>query len=282
VADAQDLIPGAYLPAPVGINIITTSVTFNKGDIAFDAASPIEDAHATIGIGSVAFNRTLNIAGRYASVGVGLPYMHGHITGTVLGSHQERTRSGQGDLLGRVAINLYGAPAMTPPEFASYRGTTNLGVSLIVTAPVGQYVPTQYINVGSNRWLFRPEVGFTRRRGQWTFEGDLGASFFTDNTNYVGAVRHQDPIVAAQAHLIYTFRPALWIAGDGNFWNGGRVTTNGADALLKQQNSRMGITLAVPIRRQQVRIAYSFGARTTIGGDFHSVGASYSYAWAAR
>jgi hypothetical protein len=282
VADAQDLIPGAYTPAPVGINVITTTATFNKGDIAFDTASPIEDAHATIGVGSVAFNRTLNIAGRYASLGIGLPYLHGHLTGTVLGNHEERTRSGQGDLLGRVAINLYGAPAMTRQEFAGYRGATNLGVSLVVTAPVGQYVPTQYINVGSNRWLFRPEVGFTRRRGRWTFEGDLATSFFTDNTNYVGTVRHQAPIVAVQGHLIYTFRPALWIAGDANYWKGGRVTTSDTTALLEQKNSRAGITLAVPIHRQQVRIAYSFGARTTIGGDFHSLGVSYSYAWAAR
>jgi hypothetical protein len=31
-----------------------------------------------------------------------------------------------------------------------------------------------------------------------------------------------------------------------------------------------------------VRIAYSVGAYTTIGGDFQSLGVSYSYAWAAR
>jgi hypothetical protein len=120
-------------------------------------------------------------------------------------------------------------------------------------------------------------------RGKWTLEGDLGAAFFTDNTNYVGGTtREQEPIVTFQAHLIRTIRPGFWVAADANYWKGGRVTTAGSEALFEQKNSRLGLTLAVPIRRHQMRVSYSFGAFTTIGGDFHSVGASYSYAWAKR
>ena len=73
-----------------------------------------------------------------------------------------------------------------------------------------------------------------------------------------------------------------WVAADGNYWNGGRVTTDGKKAGLKQENSRVGVTFALPIRRQQLRVSYSFGAYTRLGGDFHSVGLSYNYAWAAR
>ena len=74
----------------------------------------------------------------------------------------------------------------------------------------------------------------------------------------------------------------MWVAGDGNFWKGGRVTTNNLESLFDQKNSRVGITVAVPVARHQFRVAYSLGAFTTVGGDFQTVGLSYSYAWAGR
>ena len=108
--------------------------------------------------------------------------------------------------------------------------------------------------------------------------------FFTDNTELrerrharTGADRRGCRDISSR-----TIRPGFWVAADGNYWKGGRVTTNGSRAAPEQENSRLGATLAVPIRRQQLRFSYSFGAYTTIGGDFHSVGMSYTYAWAGR
>ena len=111
----------------------------------------------------------------------------------------------------------------------------------------------------------------------------MGVVFFTDNTDFRdGGTYQQAPILSTQGHLIYTIRPGFWVAGDGNFWSGGRAKTNGVQAAERQQNSRLGVTLAVPIQRRQLRIAYSFGAYTRIGGDFSSLGVSYSYAWLGR
>lgn len=283
VVRAQDLVPGAYTPAPAGVNVLTIATVFNRGGAAFDPSLPVEDAHATIGLVAAGINRTLNIGGRFASVGVGMPFVVGHVEGRVLDQFHDVSQSGLGDLTARFAVNLFGAPAMTPQQFAAYRATTIVGVSLGVAAPVGAYSPTRFINVGTNRWSFKPEVGLSRTRGRWTFEGDIGAVFFTDNTNYVNeSIREQKPIVAFQGHLIRTIRPGFWVAADANYWKGGRVTTNGIPATREQENSRVGVTLAVPYRRQQLRVAYSFGAYTTVGGDFHSLGVSYSYVWAAR
>jgi Putative MetA-pathway of phenol degradation len=276
---AQDLVPGAYVPAPVGYNLVTVGSSFNNGDLAFDTSLPIEQGHATIGGTALGFSRTLNIAGRFASIGMAGNYVLGHLDGLVLGQFREASRSGLGDPVVRLAINLFGAPAMTRQEFAASRSTTILGVSLVVGLPLGQYDSNRSVNIGTNRWSIKPEAGFSRRRGRWTFEGDLGAVFFTDNTNFLnGGTRQQAPIAAAQGHLTYTFRPGLWLAGDGNLWSGGAVTVNGVEQ-DEQRNSRLGVTIAVPAGRQQIRIAYSFGAFTTIGGDFQSLGLSYSYAW---
>ena len=279
---AQDLLPGAYVPAPVGFNVITATSSVSIGDLSFDPALPVDDGRARLGAVAVAFSHTLPIAGRFASIGAAMPFMRGHVEGLVRGVPQEATRLGQADLSGRIAINLFGAPAMTLKEFASYRQSTVLGVSLVVRAPTGQYDSLRFINVGANRWSFAPEVGLSRRRGRWTLEGNLGATFYTDNDDYVGGTRSQAPIIGVQGHLVYTWRPGLWLAGDANFWRGGRITANGIESPVEQKNSRAGITLAVPKRSHQFRVAYSLGAYTTIGGDFHSIGFSYSYAWRAR
>ena len=79
-----------------------------------------------------------SIAGRFASVGVLAPYVLGHVNGILLGEFQETSRAGLGNPSARVAINLFGAPAMTLQQFAAYRPTTVLGVSLTVGVPVGQ------------------------------------------------------------------------------------------------------------------------------------------------
>lgn len=280
---AQNLIPGAYVPAPVAFNVVTLVGTANKGDILFDPSLPIEEGRATIGVAAIGFTRTLSIAGRSASVGVIVPYMHGHISGLLLGQFEERTRSGPGDVAARVSVNLYGAPAMTLPQFAKYSPKTIVGVSLSVAMPVGQYDSTRAINIGTNRWAFAPEIGVSRTRGRWMFEGDFGGVLFTDNTNFFNeGIREQAPIVAAQGHVMYTIRRGLWVAADANFWHGGRTTTNGVNATLPQHNSRVGTTVAIPFGLHQLRLSYSFGAYTRTGGDFHSLGTSYSYAWTRR
>ena len=59
----------------------------------------------------------------------------------------------------RVSVNLYGAPALEAKDFATYRQDLIVGASLQLQAPLGQYDPSRLVNLGSNRWAFRPEVG---------------------------------------------------------------------------------------------------------------------------
>ena len=120
-ASAQELEPGAYWPIPTGLNIVTVVNSFNWGDLAFDPSAPIDEASATINTTAFAFTRAFNLAGRSANAGVVLPVVGGHLEGLYLGEPAEAGRFGLGDPRLRFAINLYGAPAMTPKEFASYQ-----------------------------------------------------------------------------------------------------------------------------------------------------------------
>ena len=279
---AQELEPGAYWPIPKNLTIFTVVNSFNWGDLAFDPALPVDDGKATINTSVVAFTRAFSLAGRSANAGLALPVVGGHLEGVYLGTFLETSRFGLGDPRVRVAVNLYGAPAMTPREFISYRQGRIVGVSVTVAPPVGQYDSTKVVNLGTNRWSFKSEIGFSQTRGSWVLELMAGVWTFTDNNDFVGGrTRAQAPIVATQGHVTYKFNRSTWLAGDANFYTGGRTTIDGTQNLDLQRNSRVGATFSMGLGGgHAIRASVSRGAYTTIGADFTSIAAGYNYAWA--
>jgi hypothetical protein len=281
---AQELNPAAYTPAPIGVNVVTVTSTYNRGDLAFDPSGPIDEASASITASTVAYYRTLNVAGRSANLGLILPYVFGDLEGLYLGQPAAVYRSGFGDANLRLAVNLYGAPAMTPKEFQSYRPRTLIGASLIVGGPTGQYDSTKLINIGTNRWAFKPEIGVVHVMGRWAVDAYIGGWFFTDNTDFAGGLtRAQNPILSTQAHVRRAFSHKVWAALDANFWWGGQTSFDGSPNDDRQQNSRVGLTFAFRLGNgHSVRVAASSGAFTRIGGDFDSIGLAYSYSWLGK
>jgi hypothetical protein len=178
-------------------------------------------------------------------------------------------------------MNLYGTPALTPQQFATYQEPWIVGMSLVVVPPTGQYDSARLVNVGLNRWAFKPEVGIRRATGRWTLEADFGAWLFTDNNDFFGGhVRSEEPIGSLQAHLIYTFRPRMWLAYDVNYYTGGRTTLDGKRNFDLQQNTLTGFTLALPItKRQSIKFTTSRQIRATIGGEFNTFGIGYQFVW---
>jgi hypothetical protein len=283
-AAAQELDPGAYWPLPVGLNIFTAVNSVNWGDLSFDPAVPVEAASARINTTAAAFTRALSIAGRSANAGIQIPVVGGHVEGLYLGQPAETGRFGFGDPRFRLAVNLYGAPATAPKNFGAYRMKTIVGVSVAVAGPRGPYDNTKVINLGTNRWSIKSEVGYARAMGPWVLELMAGVWAFTDNDDFLnGGTREQDRIASSQVHVTYRFnrfRRGMWLAGDANFYKGGRTTVNGTQNLDFQRNSRIGVTYSSVItRRQSIRASVSKGAYTTIGADFTAIAVGYNYAW---
>jgi len=283
-AYAQELVPAAYTPAPYGVNLVSVVAVYNSGDLAFDPAGPIEDASAKIFASTLGYARSLGFAGRSANIGVMMPYVLGELEGIYLGEQAYAERSGLGDLGARFAVNLYGEPAMSPQEFSTYRPRTLIGASLVVKGPTGEYDSSKLINIGANRWAFKPEIGIVHVMKRWAIDAYVGGWFFTDNTDFFGGLtREQDPILSTQFHVRYAFGPRIWAAIDGNFWRGGQTTVDGILNDDIQRNSRVGATVSMRLgRTQSLRVVASRGAITRIGGDFTSVGVSYGYSWTAR
>ena len=280
-AAAQELEPGAYWPIPRGLNIVTVVNSINWGDVAFDPAAPIDEASATINTTALAFARAFSLAGRSANASLMVPIVAGHVEGLYLGEFAEVSRFGQGDPRAKFAVNLFGAPSMTAKEFASYRQRGIVGVSLTVAMPLGQYDSAKLINLGTNRWSFKPELGLSRTSGKWVVEVMAGVWLFTDNTGFLGGrTREQEAIVATQFHLTYKFNQSMWLAADANFYRGGRTTIGGNQNLDLQRNSRIGATFSKGLtRRQAIRVSVSDGAFTTIGAAFFSMAVGYNFAW---
>lgn len=277
---AQELDPRAYQPAPIGYNGFIVSYAYSFGDILFEPSVPIEDARARLNFIGAAYFRTYGLFGRFANFTVAQPYAFGHLSGTLEDTRAEIYRSGLGDVRFRFAINLKGTPAMRLPEFIKHKNKANLGASIVISAPTGQYDPAKFINVGQNRWGFKPEVGLSKFFRKWQMDVYAGVWLFTTNENFRGGTRRQDPITSFQFHLTYNLRPAFWFGLDANFYSGGLTHTDGVPGTIKQKNSRLGGTLSLPVARgQSTKISVSRGVIATRGGDFTTLGAAYNYTW---
>ena len=254
---------------------------------------PITDAKGRLSVPSVAVYRSFSLLGRSANVLAAVPYGVGTFSGTVFEQSRFSVyRSGLFDAQLRLAVNLVGGRAMSVPEFRQWRQRTLVGASLKVVPPTGQYDPTKLINLGSNRWTFKPELGLSHRRGHFILDAYGSLYLFTRNPEFFSRNAYvpgtqsqtQDPIVASELHVSYDFRPRLWASLDGNFWYGGRTSLEGVEnPRTLQKSSRVGATVSFPVtRRGSVKLSYARGAYVRFGGDYRIYSAAWQYAWIDR
>ena len=196
LAAAQSIEPRAYSNVPVGVNFLVAGYYRTRKGLSFDTASPLADPNLETDNGLLGYARALDLWGKSGRFDVIVPYTFLSGTATYQGNPVAREVDGFGDPLFRMSVNLYGAPALTLSEFRSYQQDVIVGVSLQVQAPAGQYDDTRLVNVGTNRWTFKPEVGVSKTLGPWTFELQAAVTLFTTNPDFFnGSRRAQDPLV---------------------------------------------------------------------------------------
>jgi hypothetical protein len=280
---AQDLEPRAYSASPVGTTFAGIGFGRSAGDITFDPTIPITNVNGTFYTPVLGLGQTFALFGRQALLTASLPYAWGTITGDVGEQSGSITRSGLADVKARFSVNLYGNPAMTPREFAQRdHHSFIIATSLTLDAPSGQYSGTKLINLGTNRWAFKPEIGASLPIRKFYFDLYAGAWLYTANSDFYpgGQRRTQDPLTTLQAHVSYNFRRNLWAAFDSTWYGGGATTVNGGQPSERQSNSRLGATLSLPlIHNQSLKIAYSSGVTGTIGASFNTVSIGWQYVW---
>ena len=264
------------------MNFFTVGFGRSSGGVVVDPSLPVADVQATLNFANAGAGRTFSFFGRTALFVASFPYARGTATGTVGEEARSISRSGLTDPRVRLSINLAGGKALTASEFAKAKRPTIVGVSIAVSAPLGQYDRSKLVNLGANRWSFKPEVGVSHLKNKWTFDAYAGVWIFSENHEYYtgSSIRAQAPIVAIQGHTSYTLKPRLWVAFNATWYFGGTTTIDGVLKNDHQSNSRVGATASFPLtRNQSVKAVYARGATTRIGADFTTINAGWQFSW---
>ena len=279
---AQELEPKAYSASPVGATFFVSSVARSSGSVVLDPSIPLTDVDATINAAFFGVGTTFDMFGKLALVSVAVPYAWGDVSGRVFEEARTVTRAGLADTRVRLSVNLRGNDAMRLGEFVKAPRKAIVGTSLTMLVPTGEYDRTKLINLGNNRWGFKPEVGLAVPIGRWDIDAYAGVWLFTDNDDFFpgGLQRTQDPILAVQAHVSYTFKPRLWLAVDSTWYSGGKAQLAGGEPGAAVNNSRLGATLSIPASRQQsFKVAYSNGVSVRTGTDFSTLAVGWQWLW---
>ena len=280
-ANAQDLEPRAYTNIPVGLNFLVAGYAYSAGGVLFDPAVPLDNANIKIHGTVLAYARSIKVGRMSGKVDMILPYAWLSGTADFQGEQVSREVSGLGDARVRMSVNFTGAPALPLSGFKDYMQDLVVGASLQIYLPIGQYDPEKLVNIGSNRFSFKPELGISKTLGKFQFELTAGATFYTVNNDfYQGKTRSQDPIGSLQSHINYIFKRGIWAAIDGTYYWGGSTTLDGVEGNDLQKNTRLGCTLSLPFSlHQSLKIYFSTGVSTRTGSDFDLIGIVWQYRW---
>ena len=277
---AQELSPRSYWPTPIGTKVTVAGYSYVFGDVLMDQSIPLYGVKSRLHTGFFAYMQSFSLLGRTTNFLVELPYSWGLTKGIVIDTPAERRLSGFYDLGITLAINLLGAPSMSPSEFQWFRDNPRviLGTSIKVTLPTGQYMTDKLVNVGANRWAFKPEfAAMIPLLPKLLLEIETSAWFFTQDKDFLMGNRKQEPIFSAELHLVKRLKPGLWLSLESNFFWGGQQKIGENQMLDRQQNSKIGATFAVPFRhRHGLKFGYSFNIVALYGTDFHQFLVTYT------
>ena len=281
VASAQDIEPRAYSNAPVGVNFLIAGYAYTRGGVAFGPSLPITNPNLHTSNAVVAYARVLDLWGMSGKFDATVPYTWLSGTADYRGQTVPRTVNGFANSAFRLSINLYGAPALSLKEFADWEQDLIIGASFRVVAPWGQYDDSKLVNIGTNRWSFKPAFGISKAIGPWTMELEAAATLYTDNNEFFGGkTLSQAPIYSMQGHLIYGFRSGIWASLDATYFVGGRTTVNGVRNSDLHQNWRVGGTLAFPVDRENsIKLYASSGVSARTGDSYDLIGVAWQYRW---
>ena len=264
-----------------GANLIGANLGFSRGNILLDPSLPIENLDGDVSYGILRYMRSFGLFDRAAKIKILVPFTTGDWDGEFEGAPAQRSATGAGDMRVTLEWNFYGAPAMTAKELRNAEQQTIVGASVRIFIPTGEYDNTEHINLGSNRWSYRFEIGASRGFGAWTVEGMANVWLFGENDDFLqGNYLQQDELWVVKTHLIYTFQPGFWIGMGIGYGSGGRTIVNGIPRDNRQENWRIGANLAYALnKRHGINLTIGSGFNQGAGGDFDTIAVGYQYAW---
>jgi ABC-type Mn2+/Zn2+ transport system permease subunit len=240
-ATAQELEPRSYAPSPVGTTFFLVGFGKSEGGILFDPSLDLDNVQADLWIATLGAGHTFDLAGRQARVLAVLPMAWGAIAGNLDAQPQRQDMRGLVDPRFKLSVGLIGSPALTLIQFERVPRRTAVGASVTVVPPLGQYSGRRLVNLGYNRWAFKPELGVSHPIGRLTLDGYAGVWLFTTNDSfYPGDVRKsQDAVLSVQSHASYPLTDRIWLAVDATWFAGGETQVDRVLNPDLQRNARL-------------------------------------------
>ena len=278
---SQELEPRNLTNIPIGVNALVGGYVYSAGNILLDPALPIENLKSNLHTFVFGYLRTINLFGLSSKIDVVVPFALGDWDYTFEEENVHRKIDGFGDPRIRISINLFGAPAVDKTNFKNYKMKTIVGFMLQVITPFGQYEPSELINLGSNRWNFRTNIGVAHALGEWILEAYLGAFLFTDNSKFLNDSNlKQKPLLTAKTHIIRSLSNWGWISLNIGYGLGGRTEINDVQRDTRISTFRFGLTFSYAIdKKNSFKLTILSGKRVEKGPDFDAIGLAYQFLW---
>ena len=251
-ARAQFTDPRTYVNTPTGINQIELGYAYAHANASVDTSLVVTGAKFNLNQGTISYTRYFGLDHRLTWLEASVPIAG--LVGSITGTNIQGSTAGTGDSTYAVAMLLKGGPALNVSEFEKYEPTTTLGASLSITAPTGSYHSTKFLNLGSDRWAFKPEIGLSHPFGteqKWSFDAHANIYFYTDNTSYHGReLLHQQPLPGIEGHVSHSFSNNLWASVDTRYSFRGTTLLDGVDQNNSQQNFILGSEMNISLNAQ--------------------------------
>ena len=281
-ASAQFSGPRTYDNTPVGINQVELSYTYVHANASIDTSLIITGANFNLNQGIIDYTRYFGFLHRLTWVEASVPVAG--LGGSISGTNIHGSTTGAGDSSYEFAMLLKGGPALSLTQFENNEPTTTLGASVIVTAPTGLYHANKILNLGSDRWSFKPEIALSHPFGpehKWEFDAYANSYFYTDNTSYHGReILQQQPLPGVEGHISYSFNDSLWASLDTRYSLRGTTLVNSVDQKNTQQNFILGTEINVSINSRN-SLVFEFAKALVHQNGPALVGFSvkYDYTW---
>jgi hypothetical protein len=281
-ASAQFTDPRNYENTPVGTNQLEFGYTYAHANASLDTSLIVAGANFSVNQGTIDYTRYFGFFRRLMWVEAAVPIAG--LGGSISGTNIQGSTTGTGDSSYGVAMLLKGGPALSVAEFENYKPTTTLGASLNVTAPTGSYHSNKILNLGSDRWLFKPEIALSHPFGskqKTEIDAYANAYFYTDNISYHGTeILRQQPLPGLEGHISYSFMDNLWASLDARYSFRGSTSVDGVSQNNPQRNFILGSEVNVTLNpKNSLVFEFAKALQHLNGPALVGFSVRYDYTW---
>lgn len=155
-----------------------------------------------------------------------------------------------------------------------------LGVSEYIKMPLGDYDKARLLNMGTNQWAFKTELGFVKGWGDFYLELAPYVEFYTDNGDYTADSKalEKKACFGMETHLSYDINKSVLVSLDHYYKKGGETTVENVamddEAETHSLQFTLGLTLAP---KQKLLLQYLQDLSVENGSETNVFGLRYTY-----